>query len=73
MYVAWHGRTEDAPVGEAGRRMWVTRSNDEGVTFAPEHPAFTGQTGACGCCGTRALADRRGNVYILVSGCNGRK
>ena len=71
VYVAWHGRTEDAPVGEAGRRMWVTRSNDEGATFAPEHPAFTRQTGACGCCGTRALADRRGNVYILYRAATG--
>ncbi len=65
VYVGWHGRTEDAPVGEAGRRMWVTRSTDDGATFTPEEPAFAVSTGACGCCGTRALADRRGTVYML--------
>ena len=26
VYVAWHGRTEDAGPGEAARRMWVVRS-----------------------------------------------
>ncbi len=65
VYVAWHGRTEDAPDGEMGRRMFVARSRDEGATFAPEEPALDRQTGACACCGTRALADRRGMVYAL--------
>ncbi|MEJ7637735.1 MAG: hypothetical protein WKF75_07025, partial [Singulisphaera sp.] len=65
VYVAWHGRTEDAPDGEMGRRMFVARSRDEGATFAPEEPALDRQTGACACCGTRALADRRGTVYAL--------
>jgi hypothetical protein len=65
VYVAWHGRTKDAPVGEAGRRMWVARSADEGATFGPEESAFARVTGACGCCGTRALVDRRGTLYML--------
>ena len=45
--------------------MLVARSKDEGATFAPEEPALDRETGACGCCGTRALADRRGKVYPL--------
>ena len=45
--------------------MWFTRSKDEGATFGPEEPAFARQTGACGCCGTRALADNGGTVYVL--------
>jgi hypothetical protein len=65
VYVAWHGRGPDAVEGEQGRRLWVARSRDEGATFSPEQPAFGGDTGACGCCGARALADRRGEVYIL--------
>jgi hypothetical protein len=65
VYVAWHGRTEEAGPGEAARRMWVARSMDDGATFAPEEPALDKETGACGCCGTRALADRRGGLYIL--------
>jgi hypothetical protein len=45
--------------------MWVARSTDDGATFAPEAPAIAEPTGACGCCGTRALADDRGGLYIL--------
>jgi hypothetical protein len=65
VYVGWHGKSEGAPEGEIGRRMWVTHSEDEGTTFPPEEPAWDRQTGACACCGTRALADRQGTVYLL--------
>ena len=52
VYVGWHGRTADAPEGEAGRTMWFARSQDDGATFSPEEPALTRATGACACCGT---------------------
>jgi hypothetical protein len=65
VYVAWHGRTPDAPDGEQGRRFWVARSRDDGATFTPEEPAFDQDTGACGCCGARAFADSSGTVYAL--------
>ncbi|MHB1560262.1 MAG: hypothetical protein ACYC61_22655 [Isosphaeraceae bacterium] len=65
VYVAWHARTEDAGPGEAHRRMWLVRSSDDGATFSAEEPAFDEPTGACGCCGTRALAARDGAVYLL--------
>ena len=65
VYVAWHGRGDDSIPGEAGRRMWVARSDDDGAEFAPEASAFDKETGACGCCGTRALADPRGTLYLL--------
>ena len=65
VFVAWHGRAEDAPAGEIGRRMWVAKSSDEGATFETEVPAVELATGACACCGTRALADRRGGVFML--------
>jgi hypothetical protein len=65
VFVAWHGRAEDAPRDEAARRMWVARSSDDGATFDPEVPAVEQSTGACACCGTRALADRRGGVFML--------
>jgi hypothetical protein len=65
VYVAWHGRTEDARRDETGRRMWIARSADEGATFEPEASAVELDTGACGCCGTRSLADRRGNLYLM--------
>lgn len=63
--VAWHGHAPGAPDGEMGRRMWVARSSDEGATFSSEEPAIAEETGACGCCGTRGLADGRGNFYFL--------
>ena len=66
VYVVWHANSlnEDAR-GEGGRAVWVATSRDEGKTFAPESRANREQTGACGCCGLRAHADARGNVYIL--------
>jgi hypothetical protein len=63
VYVAWHAHGEGK--GEAGRRVWVARSQDEGRTFARETAAYQEMTGACGCCGMRAFADSRGVVYLL--------
>jgi hypothetical protein len=64
VYVFWH-----APVpgteGEGNRRVWVAHSTNDGETFAPEKPAFDKPTGACGCCGMSAFADRHNNVYAL--------
>jgi hypothetical protein len=63
VYVTWHGR--GSPKGEAHRRVWLARSTDDGRSFARETAAFSEGTGACGCCGMRAYADRRGNLSIL--------
>jgi hypothetical protein len=65
VYVAWHGRALSDPPGEAHRRLWVARSEDDGKTFAAERPALERATGACACCGTRALADSNGKLSIL--------
>jgi hypothetical protein len=65
IYVAWHAPTAGAPEGESGRRLWVARSRDDGATFAEEQSAIETPTGACGCCGTKALVDRRGTLYVL--------
>jgi hypothetical protein len=64
VYVVWHA-PEPGTKGEERRRVWVARSTDEGKTFAHEKAAFDKDTGACGCCGLRAFADRTGNVYVL--------
>lgn len=61
--VAWHGRGEKE--GEEHRRVWVARSTDEGKSFARETAAWNEPTGACGCCGMRAFADRQGKVHLL--------
>ena len=63
VYVAWHARGDRE--GEMNRRVYVARSEDEGKTFDREFAAFSEPTGACGCCGMRAFADRSGNVYLI--------
>lgn len=65
VYIAWHGRAPESPEGEAGRAIFVTRSQDEGKTFEREKRAVAKETGACACCGMRAFADSKGAVYIL--------
>ena len=65
VYVAWHGKTPGAAKGEAGRQVWIAISHDNGATFAPEQPAWTESTGACGCCGMALFADSKGTVRAL--------
>jgi hypothetical protein len=63
VYVAWHGVGKDVR-GETNRQVWLALSADEGKTFAPEIVANPQPTGACGCCGMRAFADRNGVVHL---------
>src|SRR6266853_1454763 len=65
VYVMWHAFPPGNSEGEASRAVFVARSSDDGKTFAREQPANPKPTGACGCCGMRAFADRRGNVFAL--------
>jgi hypothetical protein len=70
VYVSWHGiGTSEATVagkeGEARRRVWVTKSEDDGKTFSTEKRAWAQETGACGCCGMKIFADRKGDVFAL--------
>ena len=67
VHVSWHGQAQGSS-GEANRKMWVARSKDDGAAFAPEEPASTTPTGACGCCGTGSLVDSKGSVYLLYRG-----
>jgi hypothetical protein len=63
--VFWHGSAPDNTDKEAGRAVFVARSSDDGATFAPEIPALAKRTGACACCGMKAVADSRGAVFAL--------
>ena len=63
VYVFWHAPTAGLE-GEDHGRVWMARSSDDGKTFDQERPAFEQPTGACGCCGMGALADRRGDLYV---------
>jgi hypothetical protein len=64
VYVIWHAGGPGVK-DEGERRVWVARSHDDGVTFAREAAVSDASTGACGCCGVRALADRGGALYLL--------
>lgn len=64
VYVSWHA-PGPGEKGEEARRVWVARSSDDGMTFNREKAAFAPPTGACACCGMRAFADRKGNLYVL--------
>lgn len=65
VFVAWHGKQAGAAKGEAGRQVWIARSRDSGKTFAPEAPAWTEPTGACGCCGMAMFAAANGSLFAL--------
>jgi hypothetical protein len=71
VYVVWHATSADAAAGEAGRRLWVARSRDDGATFTDEEPALKTATGACACCGSKALVDHRGMLYVLYRAAKG--
>ncbi len=63
VYVVWHGNPKAD--GEENRRVYVTRSSDDGRTFSPEIPADAQKNGACGCCGLRAFADASGRLHLI--------
>jgi hypothetical protein len=65
VYVFWHGAAPDNARGEEGRGVFMTRSTDGGNTFAREIKVNPRDTGACACCGMRALADDAGNLFTL--------
>jgi hypothetical protein len=67
VHVTWHAG-HDPKLGEAGRAVFVRRSVDEGRTFAPEARVNAEPTGACGCCGMRALVDGEGRLCLLYRG-----
>jgi len=64
VYVAWHAESPGEKA-EGKRRVWITRSTDDGRTFGREQAASDIATGACECCGLRAYADRDGALYVL--------
>lgn len=65
VYVTWHAPKPGNTNGEAGRAVFLARSADDGKTFAAEKLATSKPTGACGCCGMKAFADSKGNVFAL--------
>ena len=70
VYVTWHGIAESeakgtGKEGEARRRVWVTKSEEDGKAFSTEAKGWAQETGACGCCGMKTFVDRKGHVFVL--------
>lgn len=70
VYVTWHGVAGSeakgtGKQGEARRRVWMTKSADNGKTFSDEAAVWALKTGACGCCGMKTFVDRNADVFAL--------
>ena len=65
VYAVWHAHPPGAEKNETARAVFVARSTDDGKSFSAERRATLEPTGACGCCGLKAFADRGGAVYVL--------
>jgi hypothetical protein len=65
VYVFWHANALDDSGNEDTRRVWIARSEDAGATFAPERSVWSEATGACNCCGLRALMTPGGALHLL--------
>jgi hypothetical protein len=65
VYVGWHGNGADGRGGEAGRRVWIARSTDDGGTFATEQPVSEPTTGVCGCCAMKLFASPAGELHLM--------
>ena len=64
VFVVWHANAPGERE-EGKRRVWIARSADDGQTFERERAVFDEPTGACGCCGLGAFADRSGSIFVL--------
>ena len=64
VFVFWHAPSQGGE-GEQSRRVWMTRSEDDGRTFEAERVAWNEPTGACACCSLNATADEAGHLYLL--------
>lgn len=71
VYVAWHAGPDGPDAGEEARSVFVAHSTDRGKTFTRERRVSKKGTGACGCCGMQAFADKSGNLCLLYRTANG--
>jgi hypothetical protein len=68
VYVFWHAPGDDPPDEGAKmneRRIWMTASTDEGLTFAPDRAIDRKRKGVSDNCGLDADIDEDGTIYVL--------
>jgi hypothetical protein len=71
VFVIWHAASVEGPKGEQNRGVFMAQSVDEGKTFAAERKINPTATGACGCCGLKAFADKHGRLAVLYRAAGG--
>jgi hypothetical protein len=66
VYVVFHASLyePDVKADESMRAVYLARSKDDGQTFSIESRATSEPTGACGCCGLKAMAVTPGSLFI---------
>ena len=64
VFVLFHGSPLGSAPGESHRRVFLSRSRDDGRTFEAERPVG-GESGVCGCCGLAAQTAPDGTLHAL--------
>jgi len=65
VFIVWHGRAANAAPGEAGRVVFVRKSSDRGLTFAPLKIANLDYAGVCACCSLKSFITPGGELLTL--------
>jgi len=65
VYAVWHAGLVGGSADEEQRRVWISRSDNDGATFTTEQPVSNASTGVCGCCGLQAIAHPKYGLWLL--------
>jgi len=62
--IVWHA-PPSGKTGEQARRIWLSRSGDDGETFDEPVAIDAPPRGACACCSLRAFMTAAGDLFVL--------
>lgn len=65
VYAIWHGVGKGDSDSESDRRVFLSKSANDGKSFTRESAVSPDDAGVCACCGLRGLVDERGQLMIL--------
>lgn len=63
VYASWHANP--AGTSDAERAVYLSRSFDDGASFAREERISADRSGACACCNLRSIVDRQGTLSLV--------
>ena len=64
VYVVFHANLQEEKADESTRAVYIARSADDGASFTTEAPVDAKRSGACSCCGLKALAPSKGTLLV---------